>query len=106
MNTIKARTATLQQEFKGYSDKQLENALLLVHREQWIRAWATVYLEYNGRFSETPNRFQIVTFLPCKAGEPCRVGWSRWNCRDSFDHRVAVAVATARAFGEDIPDYI
>lgn len=106
MNTIKARTTTLQKEFRGYSDKQLENVLLLVHREQWIRAWVTVYLEYNGRFAETPDGFQIVTFLPREAGESCRAGWSRWNCQDSFDRRVGIAVATARAFGEDIPDYI
>lgn len=105
MDAIKARTTTFQEELKEYSDKQLENALLLVHREQWIRAWATVYLEYEGHFAKT-HGFLIATFLPREGGEPYRVGWSRWNQRDSFDHRVGIAVATARAFGEQIPDYI
>ena len=89
------------------SDDQLDLAGTLIRREKWIRHWYKVYQNSNGSAKYYGGGYTVVTILPKYLTRAPRCGWS--TCRlaeDDFDQKIGIAVATARAFGEKIPDYI
>ena len=68
-------------------------------REKWIRHYLDVFDHENGTY-EISGNFTIVSL--CGG----RLGASLCGRRDSFDKDIGIAVATARAYGAEIPDYI
>lgn len=90
------------------SDRTLRHGLEAIQRELWVRHWCAKAQSYRAS-----NRVGImytglcttVTIVPNDQVTPC-VGWSQCSTTDRYDSRVGIAVATARAFGEKIPDYI
>lgn len=68
-------------------------------REKWIRHYLDVFDCENGTY-EISGNFTIVSL--CGG----RLGASLCGRKDSFDKDVGIAVATARAYGAEIPDYI
>lgn len=68
-------------------------------RERWIRHYLNMFENARGTYDIQGN-FTIV-FLSCN-----RHGVSLCGRKDSFDKNVGIAVATARALGDEIPDYI
>lgn len=68
-------------------------------RERWIRRYLDAFENARGIYDIQGN-FTIV-FLSCN-----RHGVSLCGRKDSFDKDVGIAVATARAYGAEIPDYI
>lgn len=68
-------------------------------RERWIRHYLNVFENYSGTYDIQGN-FTII-FL-----NNGRHGVSLCGRKDSFDKDVGIAVATARAYGAEIPDYI
>lgn len=89
-------------------DRTLEQGLREIKRELWVRKWYAKAQSYRGS-----NRVGImytglcttVTFIHHDQVAPY-VGWSKCSTTDRYDTRVGIAVATARAFGEKIPNYI
>ena len=68
-------------------------------REKWMRHYLDIFDHENGTY-EISGNFTIVSL--CGG----RLGASLCGTRDSFDKDIGIAVATARAYGAEIPDYI
>lgn len=70
------------------------------NREAWIRRYLKAFDSANG-FCEIHGNFTTV-FLQSSYS----LGSSLCSKKDLFDRDVGIAVATARALGDEIPDYI
>ena len=70
------------------------------NREAWIRRYLKAFRAANGLY-EVHGNFTTV-FLR----SPYSLGSSLCSKKDLFDRDVGIAVATARALGDEIPDYI
>lgn len=68
-------------------------------RDKWIHHYLDIFRSANGTYVVSGN-FTIVSL--CDG----RLGASLCGRNDSFEGDVGIAVATARAYGEEIPDYI
>lgn len=89
-------------------DRTLEQGLKEIQRELWIRKWygrARLYRTNNKAGVMFTGLYTTVTIIGNDQVAP-HVGWAKCSPTDRYDDRVGVAVATARAFGESIPDYI
>ena len=96
----------LQTALHDASDDQLNHADMLIRKEQWIRHWYKKFSEINGAVKYFAGGYTVVIILPKSRTCAPRGGWSTCNPCDTFDQRTGIAVATARAFGADIPDFL
>ena len=89
-------------------DSILQHDLKTIQRELWVRHWyakAQSYKTSHKAGTMFTGPYTTVTIICNNQVAPC-VGWSKCSTTDRYDTRVGIAVATARAFGEKIPDYI
>lgn len=90
------------------SNRTLEQGLREIQRELWVRKWyekARFYKTFNREIISFRGSYTTVTIIRDDQVAP-HMGWSKCSPTDRYDDRVGVAVAIARAFGEQIPDYI
>ena len=89
-------------------DRTLEQGLREIQRELWVRKWyekAQLYKVFGRGVVTFRGFYTIVTLFRDDQAAP-HMGWAKCSPSDTMRERVGVAVATARAFGEPIPDYI
>lgn len=89
------------------TDEALKLGMQTIQREMWVRKWfnkAKLY-QANGHFGFKEIKRLSIVAIDVGVGAPY-LGWSRCSPSDTYDRRVGIAVATARAYGEPIPDYI
>ena len=90
---------SLSHEYMAYIDGDAVIIKEVDARDKWIRHYLDVFEYENGTY-EISGNFTIVSL----GGG--RLGASLCGRKDSFDRDVGIAVATARAYGAEIPDYI
>ena len=86
----------------------LDRGLREIQRELWVRKWyekAQLYRTFGREVVVFRGFYTIVTIFRDDQVAP-HMGWAKRSPSDTKSDRVGIAVATARAFGEDIPDYI
>ena len=91
-------------------DHTLQHDLKRIQAELWVRHWfnRAKDLEQSGKAVSVMRGCRTVIAIEDKHGAPPRMGWAKCSPHDLKDRslRIGIAVATARAFGEQIPDYI
>lgn len=89
-------------------DRTLEQGLREIEKELWVRKWygrAQLYKNYNKAIIGFQGFYTTIALI-CSDQVAPRMGWAKCSPTDHYDDRVGVAVATARAFRQPIPDYI
>ena len=89
-------------------DHTLRHGLEVLQAELWVRHWyakAQLYKTHNKAIIAFRGPYTIVTLIGNDQMAP-HMGWAKCSPTDAKSDRVGIAVATARAFGEKIPDYI
>ena len=89
-------------------DRTLEQGLREIKRELWVRKWcnrANLYETFNRIIITFQGSYTTVAII-CNDQVAPHMGWAKCSPTDNKSDRVGIAVATARAFGEPIPDYI
>lgn len=90
------------------SDNALQHGLKVLQAELWVRKWygrAQLYKNYNKAIIAFRGPYTTVTLIGNDRVAP-HMGWAKCSPTDAKSDRIGIAVATARAFGEQIPDYI
>lgn len=91
-------------------DRTLEQGLKEIQRELWVRKWfkvASLHKDYGEVVVSAKDSYTFIAIVDIRdEGSAPYMGWAKCSRSDRYDSRVGVAVATARAYGEPIPDYI
>lgn len=89
-------------------DHTLRHGLKVIQAELWVRHWynkAQLYKTHNKAIIAFRGSYTIITLIRDNPVAPL-MGWAKCSPTDAKSDRIGIAVATARAFGEKIPDYI
>ena len=89
-------------------DHTLQHGLKVLQAELWVRKWyvrAQLYKTHNRAIIAFRGPYTTVALIGNDQVAP-HMGWAKCSPIDAKSDRIGIAVATARAFGEPIPDYI